>query len=187
MKIMTILGSPKMDGNTAGALAMLERELGDGHEVDRVNLPELDVMGCQGCYECQQKPDEASCVQRDGATDVLKRIVEADAVVYAAPLYMWGLPSKMHALLERHLSLVTGYMSQDFKSLLEGKRTAYLMTCGGPVENNTEFLQGVIGKMTAYSRASLVGKYIVAGATTPDEIEGRAGEVVRKLAADIVA
>jgi multimeric flavodoxin WrbA len=187
VKIMTILGSPKMEGNTAGALAMFERELGDGHEIDRVNLPELEVMGCQGCYECQQKPNEASCVQRDGATDVLKRIVEADAVVYAAPLYMWGLPAKMHALLERHLSLVTGYMSPDFKSLLEGKRAAYLMPCGGPVENNTEFVQGVIDRISGYSKAKLVGKYFVPGATTPDEIEGKAGEVVKKLAADIVA
>lgn len=186
MKIMTILGSPKMEGNTAGALAMLERELGDGHEIDRVNLPELEVMGCQGCYACQQKPNEASCVIRDDATDVLRRIVEAEAVVYAAPLYMWGLPSKMHALMERHLSLVTGYMSPDYVSLLEGKRTALLMTCGGPVENNTEFVQGVFDRVGGYSRATLVGKYFVAGTTTPDEIEGKAGEVVKELAADLV-
>ncbi len=186
VKIMTVLGSPKMKGNTAGALAMLERELGDGHEIDRINLPELDVTGCQGCYACQQKPNEASCVQMDGVTDVLKRIVEADAVVYAAPLYMWGLPAKMHAFLERHLSLVTGYMSPDYVSLLEGKRTALLMTCGGPVENNTELVQGVFDNVSGYAKAKLVGKYFVAGSTTPDEIEGKAGDVVRKLAAEIV-
>ena len=185
MKILTILGSPKMDGNTAGALAMLESELGDGHEIERVNLPELEVSGCQGCYACQAKPDEASCVIRDGATDVLKRIAEADAVVYAAPLYMWGLPAKMHALLERHLSLVTGYMSENYKSLLEGTRTAYLMTCAGPVEGNTEFVQGVFDKMSGYAKAKLVGKYFVAGTTTPDEIEGKAGKVVKKMAKDI--
>jgi len=187
MRIMTILGSPKMEGNTAGALKMFEAALGKGHEIDRVNLPALDVMGCQGCYECQKKPDEASCVVRDGATDVLKRIVEADAVVYAAPLYMWGLPAKMHALLERHLSLVTGYMSDNFKSLLEGKRTAYLVTCAGPMENNTEFVQGVFDRMSGYAKAKLVGKYFVPGTTTPDEIEDKAREVVKKLAADIVA
>jgi len=187
MKIMTVLGSPKMEGNTAGALAMLERELGGAHDIDRVNLPELEVSGCQGCYACQQKPNEASCVVRDGATDVLKRIVDADAIVYAAPLYMWGLPSKMHGLLERHLSLVTGYMSDNFKSLVEGKRTAYLLTCGGPVENNTELVQGVIDRMTGYSRSKLVGKYIVAGTTTPDEIEGKAADVVKGMAADLVA
>ena len=166
---------------------MFERELGGGHEIDRVNLPELEVSGCQGCYECQKRPDEASCVVRDGATDVLKRIVDADAIVYAAPLYMWGLPSKMHALLERHLSLVTGHMSENFKSLVEGKRTAYLMTCGGPVENNTEFLQGILDRMSGYSRARLVGTYFVPGTTTPDEIEGKAGDIVKKLAVDLVA
>jgi multimeric flavodoxin WrbA len=187
MKIMTLLGSPKMEGNTAGALRMFEEAVGGAHEIDRVNLPTMEVMGCQGCYACQQNPDEPSCVVRDDATDVLKRIVDADAIVYAAPLYMWGLPSKIHALLERHLSLVTGYMSDGFKSLLEGKRIAYLLTCGGPVENNTELVQGVIDRMSGYSRANLVGKYIVAGTTVPEEIEDKAKDVVAKMAADVVA
>ena len=185
MKIMTILGSPKMEGNTAGALAMLERELGDGHEIDRVNLPELEVMGCQGCYACQASPNEASCVIRDGATDVLKRLVDADAVVYASPLFMWGLPSKIHALMERHLSLVTGYMTPAYKSLLEGKKTALLLTCGGSVEGNADAVQMVFDRFVGYAKGNPVGKYIVPGTTTPDEIEGKAGDVVKKLAADL--
>ena len=187
MKIMTILGSPKMEGNTAGALRMFEEAVGDKHEIERVNLPELDVMGCQGCYACQSNPNEASCAVHDDGADVLKRIVEADAVVYASPLYMWGFPSKLHGLLERHLSLVTGYGSPNFMSLLEGKRVAYLTTCGGPVEHNTEQIQGVIDSMAGYSRVNLLGKYIVPGATTPDEIEGKAAEVVKKMAADFGA
>ena len=71
-------------------------------------------------------------------------------------------------------------------AMLEGKRTALLMTCGGPVENNTELVQGVFDRVGDYTKATLVGKYFVAGATTPDEIEGKAGEVVRELAADLV-
>ncbi|HYW69327.1 MAG TPA: flavodoxin family protein [bacterium] len=186
MKIMTVLGSPKMDGNTAGALAMLERELGAAHDIDRINLPELDVMGCQGCYECQKKPNEASCVVRDGATDVLKRIVDADAIVYASPLFMWGFASKIHAFMERHLSLVTGYMTPQYVSLVEGKKAALLLTCGGPVEGNTEAIQQVFDGFTGYAKANLVGKYIVAGTTTPDEIESKAGDIVKKMAADLV-
>jgi multimeric flavodoxin WrbA len=187
MTIMTILGSPKMQGNTAGALAMFEKAVEGTHAIDRVNLPELEVMGCQGCYACQQYPNEPSCVVRDDGTDVLKRIAAAEAVVYASPLFMWGFPSKLHGLLERHLSLVTGYMSSDFTSLLEGKKIAYLVTCGGPVENNTEQIQGVIDSMSSYSKADLVGKYIVAGATVPEEIEGAAKDVVAKMAADFGA
>jgi len=187
MKIMTVLGSPKMDGNTAGALAMLESELGAAHDIDRINLPELDVMGCQGCYECQQKPNEASCVVRDGATDVLKRIVDADAIVYASPLFMWGFASKIHAFMERHLSLVTGYMTPQYVSLLEGKKAALLLTCGGPIEGNTEAIQQVFDGFTGYAKANLIGKYIVAGATTPDEIEDKAADTVKKMAADLLA
>jgi len=185
---MTVLGSPKMEGNTAGALKMFEDAVGATHDIERVNLPELDVMGCQGCYACQQNPNEASCVVRDGATDFLKSIVEVDAVVYASPLYMWGFASKLHGFLERHLSLVTGYGGgPDYVSLLEGKKVAYLLTCGGPVENNTEHVQGVIDNMSGYSRADLVGKYIVAGATVPGEIKEKAGDVVSAMAADFNA
>jgi multimeric flavodoxin WrbA len=188
MKIMTVLGSPKMEGNTAGALKMFEDAVGGTHEIERVNLPTMDVMGCQGCYACQQKPNEPSCVVRDDATEFLKRIVEVDAVVYASPLYMWGFASKLHGFLERHLSLVTGYGGgPDYVSLLEGKKVAYLLTCGGPVENNTEHVQGVIDNMSGYSKANLVGKYIVAGATVPDEIESKAADVIAKMAADFAA
>ena len=120
---------------------MFEKALGGEHEVERVDLPGRDVMGCQGCYACQQKPHEASCVIRDGATDVLRKIAEADAIVYASPLYMWGFPSKLHGLLERHLSLVTGYGSPNYISLMEGKRIAYLLTCAGPVKRVSQSTQ----------------------------------------------
>ena len=184
MKIMTILGSPKMEGNTAGALKMFEESVAGKHEIDRVNLPTMDVMGCQGCYACQQNPDEASCVVRDDATDVLKRVAEADAIVYASPLYMWGFASKMHAFMERHLSLVTGYGGPQYKSLLEGTKGALLLTCGGPVEGNTDPIQQVFDQFASYAKADVVGKYIVAGTTSPEEIEGKAKDVVARMAAD---
>jgi multimeric flavodoxin WrbA len=181
---MTILGSPRMDGNTSRALEMFEKIAGDTHKIERINLPELDVLGCQGCYECQEEPNEASCVTRDGATDVLKRIVEADAVVYATPLYMWGFASKIHAFMERHISLVTGYGSSQFKSLVEGKKVALLVTCGGPAKGNADVVQEVFDRFVEFGKADSVGKYIIAGTTVPDEIEEKAADVIRKMAVD---
>jgi multimeric flavodoxin WrbA len=177
-----------MEGNTAGALKMFEDAVSGTHEIERVNLPTMDVTGCQGCYACQQTPNEASCVIRDDATDVLKRLVETDAVVYASPLYMWGFPSKIHAFMERHLSLVTGYSSSpDYVSLLEGKKAALLLTCGGPVEGNTDAIQMVFDGFQDYGKGTIIGKYIVAGATIPEEIEGKAADIVAEMAADFGA
>jgi multimeric flavodoxin WrbA len=88
MKVTTILGSPRKKGNTAKVLTWCEGELVDrGHEVDRLNIADLEVKGCLGCGTCQEKPDEPGCVQKDDALRVFERMMAADAVIYTSPLY----------------------------------------------------------------------------------------------------
>lgn len=187
MRILTLQGSPKKDGNTAAAVAILEKAIGDEHEIDHVDVADLTLLGCQGCYECQKNPNEPACVTEDDALGVIKRVLAADAIVYATPLYMWGVAARLRALMERHLCLVTGYGSDNWKSLIEGKRIALLVTCGGPVERNADVIQDVFDRFANFAGCEVVGKYIAAGATTPDEAEEFAGEVARKLASDLTA
>lgn len=185
MRILTILGSPKKDGNTAGVLGMFEDLVADGHDVDRLNIADVDVAGCVGCYACQEHPDEAFCAQKDDAQGIFHRILAADAVVYAAPLYMWGFPAGIHALLERHLALVTGYSGPNYKSLIEGKRVALLVTSGGPVENNAELIQAVFDRLADWGQVEVAGKYMVPDCTTPDALPEAAADVARKMAKDL--
>ena len=58
MKVMTILGSPRRNGNTAKVLGQFESMISNGHEVERIDIVDSNVKGCVGCYACQQKPDE---------------------------------------------------------------------------------------------------------------------------------
>ena len=185
MKILTILGSPKKNGNTAGVLGMFEGLVADGHEVDRLNIADVEVAGCVGCYACQEHPDEAFCAQKDDAQGIFHRILEADAVVYAAPLYMWGFPAGIRALLERHLALVTGYRKPDYKSLIEGKRVALLVTSGGPVENNADLIQTVFDRLADWGQVDVVGKYMVPDCTTPDALPEAAEAAAKKMAKDL--
>ena len=186
MKMVTILGSPRKKGNTAQVLGIFEALIAKEHEIDRINLASCDVNGCLGCGACQQKTDEPGCVQKDDAESLFERMMRADALVYASPLYMWGLPSQMKALIDRHYCLVTGYFTPDHKSLLAGKRMALLVTCGGPVENNTEFIQGSFDNVSAYTKSEVVGKYIVPFCTTPEEMSPQGEEIARELATDLV-
>ena len=87
MKVMTILGSPKKNGNTAKVLGLFESMIANDHEVDRINIADSDVKGCIGCYACQQTPNEPACVQKDDAVSIFERMMNSDAVVYASPLY----------------------------------------------------------------------------------------------------
>ncbi|MHC4154729.1 MAG: flavodoxin family protein [Planctomycetota bacterium] len=187
MKVMTILGSPKKNGNTARVLGLFEELIAQDHEVDRINIATSDVKGCLGCYVCQKVPDELGCVQKDDAESIFKRMMNSDAVIYATPLYCWGFPSQMKALIDRSICFVTGYGTSNYKSLLEGKYTALLVTCAGPVENNADLIQTSFERFSHYKQYKVVGKYIVPFCKTPDSIASEAMEIVKKIAEDIVS
>lgn len=185
MKVTTILGSPRKNGNTAELLGLFEKQIAQDNEVDRINIATSDVKGCLGCYACQNVPDEPGCVQKDDAAPIFERMMNSDAVIYASPLYAWGFPSQMKALIDRSICLITGYGTPEYKSLVEGKRTALLVTCAGPVEDNADLIQTAFERMNSFCQCNVVGKYIVPFCTTPDAIGSEAIEIVKNMTEDV--
>jgi len=186
MKVVTVQGSPRADGNTAAVLEKFEKALGDGHEVERVDLQKLNVGGCLACYACTQNLSEPGCVQMDDAQGVIASILEADAVVYATPLYMWTFPAQIKALLDRHLCFVKGYMQPDYTSLIKDKPVALLVTCGGPVEGNADLIQESFNRFAKYGLLGHAGNYVVPGCTTPDQLGEAADTVVTQMKTALV-
>jgi multimeric flavodoxin WrbA len=182
MKVMTILGSPKKKGNTGTVLDMFEEIISKDHETDRINISDVTVNGCLGCYACQRTSDEPGCAQKDDAGQLYERIMNADAVVYATPLYDWSFSAQLKALLDRHLCLVTGYGTPEYKSLVAGKKLMLLVTCAGPVENNADLIQSNFDRIAKYLKADVAGKYVVPFCTKPDEMGDQAAEIVKQMA-----
>ena len=188
MKVITLLGSPRKKGNTATALGWFEEELkAQGHNIDRVNVADFKVKGCLGCGKCEGIADKPGCVQKDDVIGIFERMMSGDAVVYASPLYCWGFSSQMKALIDRHFCLVKGYGTPDYKSFAEGKLTALLVTCAGPVENNADIIQVLFDRLNDYGKLKVVGKYIVPSCTTPDAMGHEAKEIVDEMRRDILA
>ena len=106
MNVITVLGSPRRHGNTAAALTAFETLAGQTHHVERINLPDFRVEGCLGCYACQRHPDQPGCAQRDDGNALLQRLLDADLIVYASPVYGWSYPAQAKALIDRHFCLV---------------------------------------------------------------------------------
>ena len=86
-KILIVRGGGRPNGNTAqlaAAFAGGAREA--GHVVEEVSLSQVQVNGCLGCNACRyQKP----CVQKDGWGTLMPKILDADLLVLASPLYFW--------------------------------------------------------------------------------------------------
>ena len=104
MKIIGICGSPRPNGNTAEMLeAALKGAAANGGEVERINLFDLQYSGCQSCFACKKLGGESfgKCALRDALTPVLEKVLAADAVIIASPLYFGETPGAMRNFLER--------------------------------------------------------------------------------------
>jgi multimeric flavodoxin WrbA len=187
MRIVTLFGSPRKKGNTATVLGWVEEALrSQGHEVDRVDVVKHKINGCLECYTCQKKPDEPGCPQKDDALEIFQRMMDADVVVYASPMFCWSWTAQIKPLIDRHFCLVTDLGDGVYKSLLEGKKVALVGTCAGPMEANGKHLVEQFSALVDYSKARLVGQLFVPSCTTPEAIPEKARHQAVELAKDIV-
>ena len=137
MKILLINGSPR-EGNTARVLEALAVRLG-GHELETLRLGELGIRGCIGCLSCQQDVEHFVCHQTgDDANAVLAKIVAADVVLMATPLYGHCFTAQMKCLDDRMSALVkwVGGEHPHVVSALKDKPMGLAVTCGGPSAGN---------------------------------------------------
>ena len=99
MKVLMINGSPHAEGNTARALAEMERVFEkEGFEVETVRVGQLTVPGCRGCYACSKL---GRCVIDDIANELAEKLREADGVVIGSPVYYAAPNGTLVSVLDR--------------------------------------------------------------------------------------
>lgn len=187
MKVISISGSPRRSGYTTKALDLFEETLVlQGHEIERIFIIDHEIKGCIGCYSCMEKNDKPGCILKDDALSIFERLILADAIVYASPLYWFDLAAQLKPLFDRQFCLTTNFGSPEGSSMLAGKSVALLITCFGPVANNADLVQDIFDRsMTGILKCNVVGKYIIPFSNAPD-FHDRAKEVADKMAKDIM-
>lgn len=129
MKVLTINGSPRKDGNTAGMLSAAEEELRrEGIDVERVSLADVDIKPCDACEECHETP--WSCPIDDDAVGVLKKMVGADAILIGSPVYFGGVTAQLKALFDRS---AIPYQGSELRDKIGGA-----LSCGGARQGGQE-------------------------------------------------
>lgn len=186
MKIVTILGSPRKKGNTAKLLSMFEDKIQKRDNYERINITQYKVSGCIGCYKCKETDSEPGCVQKDDALAIFERMIQADAIVYASPLYCWSFTSQIKPLIDRHFCLASGEGTPDHDSLISGKLAALLVTCAGPIEGNCDSIKNIFKGFTDYLKLNSKGDYILPFCTTPDSIGDEGNRLSEKLYNSII-
>jgi multimeric flavodoxin WrbA len=102
MKTVTILhGSARKSGNSAVLAGQVAQGVkGEGGDVRLFNLHELSISPCTGCENCQTDPG-SGCVIDDGMREIYESVLESGAVVFAGPVYWFGVSAQTKTALDR--------------------------------------------------------------------------------------
>lgn len=122
MKVLFVNGSPHQSGHTAEVLALAEEVfLNNGIEVIRFELGSSPARGCQGCDGCMKSH---RCVFNDDrCNELIEKVLEADGVILASPVYFAGPNGALCALLDRAF-----YAAANHGQLFKGKAAAAIVT-----------------------------------------------------------
>jgi multimeric flavodoxin WrbA len=121
MKVLGLFGSPRREGNTEilleEALKGAERE---GAEIDRVYVTDFTITPCKECHGCDQT---GNCVILDDMQKIYPRLLEADIIILASPIFFYGITAWAKALIDRSQALwAKKYLVNDPSMGKKGRR-----------------------------------------------------------------
>jgi len=188
MGILTIQASARSSGNTATLLSSVEEALrAEGHSIARVDLAQLRIGGCRGCFTCAESADEPGCILEDDAHRVFVEMMRADAILFATPLYMWSYAGPLKTLFDRTLCLARGYSTDEHRSFVEGVPAALLVSCGGGVDGNADAIQVLFPRVADYMKLDDRGVWVFPDCTEPERLPDGHPAMARRLAEALVA
>jgi len=189
MKVLGILGSPCIAGNTAELLeAVLEGARSEGAEVERLDLSRMNIHPCLECGGCSSG---TSCVHADDdMREIYARIRKSDAIVIASPIFFMGVTAQTKAMIDRcQCFWIERFVLK--KRYYEGRRRPkglFVSTAGGPKERVFEPARHVVRAFFSTIDYEYAGE-ILLGNTDAADIQGRkkaAFEIAREAGRKIV-
>ena len=136
MKILVLNGSPKKDKSDT---MHITRAFLDGmneaapQEVHTIPVIDKHIEYCTGCFSCMRNGGE--CIYDDDMREILNEILESDLLIWSFPLYCYGMPAPLKALLDRTLPLSSMAMQKvgdryEHVEQADFSHLHYLMICG---------------------------------------------------------
>jgi multimeric flavodoxin WrbA len=131
LNIMALYGSPRRGGNTEMLLdEFLRGATSEGASVDRLYIHDAAIAPCRGCQACFQS---GRCIIDDDMEQIYPRLLAADIVVLASPIFFYGVTGGTKVLIDRAQALWgRRYVLKDPALGKAGKKRAgFFISAGG--------------------------------------------------------
>jgi multimeric flavodoxin WrbA len=130
VNILAIGGSPRRNGNSNSLLSTaVEAAVERGAVAEYIYARDLQIEGCRGCDGCRKSVD-AVCVVDDDMHKVYDLLRWADVIVWASPVYFYGVTSWLKAIIDRLYGLMGpgDEEGRGYTLRLEAGKGFYLIT-----------------------------------------------------------
>ncbi|MBU0478493.1 flavodoxin family protein [bacterium] len=187
MKICVFLGSPRKKGNTAHVLNwLLEEAKNNGHKVELVYLQDQKISGCKECFACQKIVDRPGCSIKDDMQRLYPKILEADCILIATPVFTWSVSALTKAFLERTYCFEKFSEDGSYISFVEDKRCGLIVTAAGDEFEGADLVVESYRRMVEFHRMKNIGHLVVANIRTKkDLLKPNVKQAARKFASSI--
>ena len=129
MNVVTLYGSPRINGNTATLANVFNKTAeSSGADVHAFMLNKMNFRGCQHCDMCKTKTD--TCVLKDDLTEVLDAVQKTDVLVLATPIYFSDISAQLKTFVDRCYSYLEPFDDKAMPdtSRLSGNKKLVLIT-----------------------------------------------------------
>lgn len=159
--VLILSGSPRKAGNSDLLCDEFMRgALEAGHSVLKLYVHDREIGACRACYGCR---NTGNCVQKDDMAELLDKLVAADVIVLASPVYFYSMDGQMKTMIDRTLPRYTEITDKDFYFI------ATAAAGKGAMVRTMEALQGFTDCLPG---ADVKGRIYGAGVYQKGEIKG---------------
>lgn len=112
-KVLILSGSPRKGGNSDILCDEFMRGAKEsGHSVEKINVAEKKIGYCRACYYC--KKSGGACVIKDDMAEVLQKMIDADVIVLASPVYFYSIDAQLKAVIDRTVARWLEVKNKEF-------------------------------------------------------------------------
>jgi multimeric flavodoxin WrbA len=161
-KVLIVSASPRKGGNSDLLCDQFLRGAREaGHQAEKIFLGDKKINYCTGCGACQSN---GKCVQKDDMAEVLDKMMAADVIVMATPVYFYTMNAQMKTVIDRTVARYT---------VLSDKEMYFIMAAAtGDKKALERTLEGFRGFTSCLNGAKEQGVIYGTGAWKAGDIKG---------------